>query len=168
MCSVYFPKNGILNFIVLSHFQQHESPSSPPTTSKLSYSYVQTSPWSTGTLKTFREVCHAHGFPEECSSLRLLGKVGADREGSLRDGQMDAAGVRHRVSKDLEGERLLRWCSASQSSDSEVWREPRRKQVPFKERPGNYCHVFHTRDPSSLVLQTLRSGEDRVHSLSSR
>ena len=53
------------------------------------------------------------GFPETSE-----GKAG--QEGSLGNGQMEAAGVGHRVSKDLEGEHVLRWCSASQSGEKKV------------------------------------------------
>ena len=99
-------------------------------------------------------------FPETSE-----GKAG--QEGSLGNGQMDAAGVGHLVSKDLEGEHVLRWCSASQSGEKNCAGTPKRSRS-LSKRPQACWHVFQTGDPSSPVLQSVRSGEDKVHSLLSR
>lgn len=60
----------------------------------------------------------------------------AGQEGSLGNGQMDAAGVGRGVSKDLEGERVPRWCRASQSDEEE--------QLPLEEGPQACRDVVQT------------------------
>ena len=99
------------------------------------------------------------GFPWEVLFPETsAGKAG--QEGSLGNGQMDASGVGHGVSKDLEGEHVPRWCSASQSGEEE--------QLPLEEGPQACRDVVQTWEASGPVLQAVRFPEDRVHSLSSR
>lgn len=47
-------------------------------------------------------ICRALDSPEECFPETSEGKQGAGQGGGPEDGQMDAEGVGHRVSKDLE------------------------------------------------------------------
>lgn len=100
------------------------------------------------------------GFPEISE-----GKAG--QEGSLGNGQMEVAGVGHRVSKDLEGEHVLRWCSASQSGEKNCAGTPR-GAGPSQREATSLLSCVSGRRPSSPVLQAVRSGEDKVHSLPSR